>query len=86
MTYKVDLTPEDFQDLADCEQLVAIKESTDNISRVTDLRNAVGDRYQIFIGVDDLYFEGLALTADRAHVMRVVQKVLDSRPDVSAYL
>ena len=64
VTYKVDLTPEDFQDLADCEQLVAIKESTDNIRRVTDLRNAVGDRYQIFMGVDDLSFEGLAVGAD----------------------
>lgn len=64
VTYKVDLTPEDFQDLADCEQLVAIKESTDDIRRVTDLRNALGDRYQIFMGVDDLSFEGLAVGAD----------------------
>ena len=64
VSYKVDLTPEDFQDLADCEQLVAIKESTDNIRRITDLRNAVGDRYQLFMGVDDLSFEGLAVGAD----------------------
>ncbi|MCU6432710.1 dihydrodipicolinate synthase family protein [Undibacterium sp. Jales W-56] len=64
VTYKVDLTPEDFQDLADCEWLVAIKESTDNIRRITDLRNAVGHRYQLFMGVDDLSFEGLAVGAD----------------------
>ncbi|SFU92876.1 4-hydroxy-tetrahydrodipicolinate synthase [Pseudoduganella namucuonensis] len=64
VTYKVDLTPEDFQELADCEELVAIKESTDNIRRITDLRNAVGDRYQLFMGVDDLSFEGLAVGAD----------------------
>ncbi|MFZ6673591.1 dihydrodipicolinate synthase family protein [Undibacterium sp. Xuan67W] len=64
VTYKVDLTPEDFQDLADCEWLVAIKESTDNIRRITDLRNAVGNRYQLFMGVDDLSFEGLAVGAD----------------------
>ena len=64
VSYKVDLTPEDFQDLADCEHLVAIKESTDNIRRITDLRNAVGDRYQLFMGVDDLSFEGLAVGAD----------------------
>jgi len=31
---------------------------------VTDLRNAVGDRYAIFMGVDDLSFEGLAVGAD----------------------
>lgn len=57
VTYKVDLTPEDFQDLSDCKWIAAIKESTDNIHRETDLRNlrnAVDDRYQIFMGVDDL--------------------------------
>ena len=64
VTYKVDLTPEDFLDLADCEWLVAIKESTDNIRRITDLRNMLGDRYQLFMGVDDLSFEGLAVGAD----------------------
>ncbi|MNV69980.1 dihydrodipicolinate synthase [compost metagenome] len=31
---------------------------------MTDLRNAVGDRYQIFLGVDDLAYEGLALGCD----------------------
>ncbi len=64
VTYKVDLTPKDFLDLADCEWLVAIKESTDNIRRITDLRNVLGDRYQLFMGVDDLSFEGLAVGAD----------------------
>jgi dihydrodipicolinate synthase/N-acetylneuraminate lyase len=64
VSYKVDLTPEDFQQLADCEWIVAIKESTDNVRRITDLRNAVGNRYQLFMGVDDLSFEGLAAGAD----------------------
>jgi 4-hydroxy-tetrahydrodipicolinate synthase len=31
---------------------------------VTDLRLALGDRYQIFLGVDDLAYEGLALGCD----------------------
>jgi 1-pyrroline-4-hydroxy-2-carboxylate deaminase len=64
VAYRVDLRPEHFAELADCEWLVAIKESTDNIRRVTDLRNTVGDRYQIFMGVDDLAYEGLALGCD----------------------
>ncbi len=64
VAYKVDLTPADFLELADCEWLVAIKESTDNIRRLTDLRNALAQRYQLFIGVDDLSFEGLALGCD----------------------
>jgi len=64
VSYKVDLSPADFKELSDCEELVAIKESTDNIRRITDLRNVVGDRYQLFMGVDDLSFEGLAVGAD----------------------
>ncbi|WP_395385269.1 dihydrodipicolinate synthase family protein [Paucibacter sp. JuS9] len=64
VSYKVDLKPEDFAELADCQWLVAIKESSDNIRRITDLRNALGTRYQLFIGVDDLAFEGLALGCD----------------------
>jgi 4-hydroxy-tetrahydrodipicolinate synthase len=64
VSYKVDLTPADFLDLADCKWVVAIKESTDNIRRITDLRNTVGNRFQLFMGVDDLSFEGLAVGAD----------------------
>ncbi len=64
VSYKVDLKPEDFAELADCPWLVAIKESSDNIRRITDLRNALGERYQLFIGVDDLALEGLMLGCD----------------------
>lgn len=64
VAYRVDLKPEHMLALADCEWLVAIKESSDNIRRITDLRNTVGDRYQLFLGVDDLAYEGLALGAD----------------------
>ena len=31
---------------------------------MTDLRLALGDRFQLFLGVDDLAFEGLALGCD----------------------
>ena len=64
VAYRVDLKPEHMAELADCEWIAAIKESTDNIRRITDLRNTVGDRYQLFLGVDDLAFEGLALGCD----------------------
>ncbi|MBY4731956.1 dihydrodipicolinate synthase family protein [Cupriavidus pauculus] len=64
VAYRVDLKPEHMAELADCEWLAAIKESTGDIRRVTDLRNTVGDRYQIFMGVDDLAYEGLALGCD----------------------
>lgn len=64
VAYRVDLKPEHMAELADCPWLVAIKESSDDIRRVTDLRNKLGDHYQLFIGVDDLSFEALALGAD----------------------
>jgi len=64
VAYRVDLKPEHMAELADCAWIVAIKESTDNIRRITDLRLAVGDRYQLFLGVDDLAYEGLALGCD----------------------
>ena len=64
VAYRVDLKPEHMLELADCEQVVSVKESTGDIRRVTDLRNTVGDRYQIFCGVDDLAYEALALGAD----------------------
>ena len=64
VAYRVDLKPEHMLELADCEWIVAVKESTDDIRRITDLRNLLGTRYQIFCGVDDLAYEALALGAD----------------------
>jgi 4-hydroxy-tetrahydrodipicolinate synthase len=64
VAYRVDLKPQHFAELADNEWVVAIKESTGDVRRVTDLRNALGGRYQIFMGVDDLAYEGLAVGCD----------------------
>jgi len=64
VAYRVDLKPEHMVELADCEWIAAIKEGTGDIRRITDLRNTVGDRYQLFLGVDDLAYEGLALGCD----------------------
>jgi dihydrodipicolinate synthase/N-acetylneuraminate lyase len=64
VAYRVDLKPEHMAELADCKWIVAIKESTDNIRRITDLRLLLADRYQLFLGVDDLAYEGLALGCD----------------------
>ncbi|MGJ7579104.1 dihydrodipicolinate synthase family protein [Variovorax sp. RHLX14] len=64
VAYRVDLKPEHMVELADCKWIAAIKESTDNIRRITDLRILLGNRYQIFCGVDDLAYEALALGAD----------------------
>ena len=46
-----------------CRSIVAIKEETGDIRRVTDLFNAFGDRFAVFCGVDDLILESVALGA-----------------------
>jgi 4-hydroxy-tetrahydrodipicolinate synthase len=62
--YTADVTPEMFEELADIPNLVAIKESSGNPRRITEIRNQVGDRYQLFTGVDDLMLECAILGID----------------------
>jgi 1-pyrroline-4-hydroxy-2-carboxylate deaminase len=59
--YGVDITPTMFADLADEKTLVAIKESSDNVRRITDIKNLCGDRYIVMSGVDDLVLESVML-------------------------
>ena len=61
--YRIDITPDMFAELADERKFVAIKESSENVRRVTDIINLVGDRYRIFVGVDDLALESLTVGA-----------------------
>lgn len=63
VSYGVDITPEMFVDLADVETIVAIKESSENVRRITDLVNLTGERYALFCGVDDLVLEAVLLGA-----------------------
>jgi 1-pyrroline-4-hydroxy-2-carboxylate deaminase len=62
--YSVDITPPQFAQLADIKNLVALKESSANTRRITELRIAVGDRFAIFVGVDDLVLEAAILGID----------------------
>jgi dihydrodipicolinate synthase/N-acetylneuraminate lyase len=63
VSYSVDVTPPMFAELADEPKFVAIKESSENVRRITDLRNVCGDRYLLFAGVDDLALESVMLGA-----------------------
>src|SRR5581483_8410429 len=58
-----DITPPMFAEIADEKRFVAIKESSGDIRRISDIVNLVGDRYAIFTGVDDLALESLVLGA-----------------------
>ena len=59
--YGVDITPRMFAELADEKTLVAIKESSDNVRRITDIKNLCGERYILLSGVDDLVLESVML-------------------------
>jgi 4-hydroxy-tetrahydrodipicolinate synthase len=63
VSYSVDITPEMFAELADEPTLVAIKESSDDPRRLTDIVNTCGNRYVLFCGVDDLILEASLLGA-----------------------
>jgi 1-pyrroline-4-hydroxy-2-carboxylate deaminase len=62
--YPVDITPAQLAELADLENLVAVKESSANTRRITEIRILLGDRFSLFSGVDDLILESAALGID----------------------
>jgi 4-hydroxy-tetrahydrodipicolinate synthase len=63
VSYAVDITPEMFDELADEPRFVAIKESSEDCRRITDIKNRCGERYTLFCGVDDLALESIMLGA-----------------------
>ncbi len=63
IAYGTDLSPADFKQLASNSKFVAIKESSADTRRIPEIRRVLGDRYQIFCGVDDLAFECFSLGA-----------------------
>ena len=64
ISYGNDITPALFAELADTPNFVALKESSGDTRRITDIYNTVGDRYAIFTGVDDLALEASILGID----------------------
>ena len=64
LSYGHDITPDLFAELADQSNFVALKESSGNTRRITDLHNKLGDRYALFTGVDDLALESAILGID----------------------
>ena len=63
VSYKVDIRPETFAEMADEPKFVAIKESSEDPRRITDIINRCGGRYQLLCGVDDLVMETHVLGA-----------------------
>ena len=61
IAYGVDVTPAVLQMLADTQEIVCVKEESGDIRRITDIAVALGDRFSVFCGVDDLIVESMAL-------------------------
>jgi 4-hydroxy-tetrahydrodipicolinate synthase len=61
--YGVDITPDLLSELVAQDTIVAIKEETYDVRRVTDIANLLGDRVAILCGVDDLVVESAVLGA-----------------------
>lgn len=61
--YKTEVSIAAFEELAECDNIQAVKDSTRDISNVTRMINTFGDRYSILCGVDPLAMEGLVMGA-----------------------
>ncbi len=64
VAYKTDFLPEEIAELAaEHPNLEAVKESSADARRVTAIRAVLGDRLNIFVGVDDVLVEGVGAGA-----------------------
>ncbi len=62
--YKTLVTLDMFEELAECPNIQAVKESTRDVSNVTRMINRFGSRYKLLCGVDTLAMEELLMGAD----------------------
>src|ERR1041385_2967331 len=64
IAYGTDFLPEQIKELAaEHENLEAVKESSTDVRRITWIRELLGERLAIFVGVDDAIVEGIAIGA-----------------------
>lgn len=61
--YRVNISMDVLRELTDVESVVALKESSADTRRYTDVVNEFGDRFIMMAGLDDVAFEGLLLGA-----------------------
>jgi 1-pyrroline-4-hydroxy-2-carboxylate deaminase len=62
--YKTEVTLAMFEELIECPNIQAVKESTRDVSNVTRMINRFGDRLKILCGVDTLAMEEMLMGAD----------------------
>jgi 1-pyrroline-4-hydroxy-2-carboxylate deaminase len=64
IAYGTDLSAEHVSQLAQHENVHAIKDSSGDVRRLTAYRERLGDRLALFAGLDDMVFEAAATGAD----------------------
>lgn len=62
--YGIEITLDMFEQLIECPNIQAVKESTRDLSNITRLKNRFGDRLAILSGVDTMALESLFMGAD----------------------
>lgn len=62
--YKIEVTLDMFEELLECNNIEAVKESTRDVSNVTRLINRFGNRLKIMTGVDTVALESLLMGAN----------------------
>ena len=62
--YKIEITLDMLEELSECKNIQAIKESTRDITNVIRIQNKFGDRFKVFTGVDTLGLESLVIGAE----------------------
>jgi len=62
--YKIEVTLDMFEQLIECPNIQAVKESTRDVSNVTRIFNRFGTRLKVLCGVDTLAMEEMLMGAD----------------------
>jgi len=62
--YSVFVSTAMFDELKDCPTIVAVKESTRDLTNITRMKNKFGERFKILGGVDTISLESIVVGAD----------------------
>ncbi|GAB2824425.1 dihydrodipicolinate synthase family protein [Ferruginibacter profundus] len=62
--YKTEITLDMFEEMIECSNIQAIKESTRDVSNVTRVKNRFGNRLKVLCGIDTIAMEEMVMGAE----------------------
>jgi 1-pyrroline-4-hydroxy-2-carboxylate deaminase len=62
--YKTEITLDMFEEMIECDNIQAVKESTRDVSNVTRLKTRFGNRLKVLCGIDTIATEEMAMGAE----------------------